>query len=744
MATKMKKSLTLTALAVLTMSTFVGSSFADTASNSSQANSQASAQASKATNTTKSSTTPATASTFTGNFDLKFDPNANYTLKAVKVGPRVILVRAYENVVYVAHPQDTTYQSMNIYIPEAYFSGETVNGYTIDTAPIFFPNAIGGYMPATAMKVEGKTVDPSKKDELKRQGPRPQAPQMLQVQGANQDNVAPADGQQPPAPPADGQQPPAPPADGQQPPAPPADGQQPPAPPADGQQPPAPPADGQQPPAPKADGQQPPMPPADAQQPGKQGKDGKDGKAQGQRPEDGKGPRHPHGQMRGKAPGQGQAQGQQQDRNAALYAALEKGMIVVSPGARGRTLEAQDGSYYGKAPAAIVDLKAAVRYLHANDKAMPGDANKIIANGTSAGAALSTLLGATGNQADYEPYLKQLGAAQASDAIFAVSAYAPITNLDHADMAYEWLFNGVNDYKKISASQLDYNVQRTYTEGKLTAEQQKVSADLKAEFPAYLNSLGFKDENGNVLTLDSDGNGSFKQYVANKLKESAQQAYNARPQAVFAGDYPWLTLKGGKVTNVDLDKYAQWVKRMKTPPAFDGLALENGENNLFGNATTNNQHFTQYGLKHSTVTGTMADPQVIKMMNPMNYLDSSNKPGVAEYWRIRQGSIDTDTSLAVPAMLALQLENKGYDVNFQLAWNKPHSGDYDLPQLFAWIENITKPVELQKAPAKPEPRQQQKPAPKGDKGAPAQGTQAPAAQPTAPTAPAQAEPAQGN
>ena len=50
--------------------------------------------------------------------------------------------------------------------------------------------------------------------------------------------------------------------------------------------------------------------------------------------------------------------------------ALSKGYVVASPGARGRT------ELTGKAPAAIVDLKAAVRYLKANDKVMPGDAEK--------------------------------------------------------------------------------------------------------------------------------------------------------------------------------------------------------------------------------------------------------------------------------------------------------------------------------------------------------------------------------
>ena len=35
-------------------------------------------------------------------------------------------------------------------------------------------------------------------------------------------------------------------------------------------------------------------------------------------------------------------------------------------------------------------------------------------------------------------------------------------------------------------------------------------------------------------------------------------------------------------------------------------------------------------------------------------------------------------------------ENEGKDVNFLLAWNRPHSGDYALDELFQWIAEITK------------------------------------------------------
>ena len=93
----------------------------------------------------------------------------------------------------------------------------------------------------------------------------------------------------------------------------------------------------------------------------------------------------------------------------------------------------------------------------------------------------------------YLPYLKQLGAAQAKDDIFAVSAYCPITNLEHADAAYEWQFNGINNYQKMSITQLDYRVERKLIPGTLTAEQITLSNQLKPLFPQYINGLKLKD-----------------------------------------------------------------------------------------------------------------------------------------------------------------------------------------------------------------------------------------------------------
>lgn len=62
---------------------------------------------------------------------------------------------------------------------------------------------------------------------------------------------------------------------------------------------------------------------------------------------------------------------------------------------------------------------------------MAGDANKIISIGTSAGGAMSALLGTTGNSEDYKFYLEEIGAVMDSaDDVYAVQVYCPITDLD--------------------------------------------------------------------------------------------------------------------------------------------------------------------------------------------------------------------------------------------------------------------------------------------------------------------------
>lgn len=87
--------------------------------------------------------------------------------------------------------------------------------------------------------------------------------------------------------------------------------------------------------------------------------------------------------------------------------ALMHGYVVACAGIRGRSTK----NNAGKAPALIVDMKAAIRYLRHNAAVIPGDTERMITSGTSAGGALSALTGASGNADGYEAYLEAIGAA---------------------------------------------------------------------------------------------------------------------------------------------------------------------------------------------------------------------------------------------------------------------------------------------------------------------------------------------
>lgn len=372
--------------------------------------------------------------------------------------------------------------------------------------------------------------------------------------------------------------------------------------------------------------------------------------------------------------------------NSSFYALLH-GYVVVSPGVRGRGMKNAAGDYIGAAPAAICDLKAAVRFLRANAGKVPGDVEKIVSNGTSAGGALSALLGSTGNHQDYEAKLKRMGAANARDDIFAASCYCPITNLDHGDMAYEWEFGGQNDYHRTRMelpAEGETAPKFVPETGTMSKERQELSAELKRGFPAYLNSLNLKDEAGNALTLDSNGNGSFKDFVGKVVMESAQRQLE---KGEDLSGLNWLTIEGGKATDIDFAKYVEFRTRMKEAPAFDNITLGTAENELFGNAKTQFRHFTEFGYTHSTASGELAEAELVKMMNPMNYVEDSSATK-AKHFRVRHGTVDRDASLAISAMLALKLGNSGISVDFAYPWGIPHAGDYDLEELFEWIDGL--------------------------------------------------------
>lgn len=401
----------------------------------------------------------------------------------------------------------------------------------------------------------------------------------------------------------------------------------------------------------------------------------------------------------------------------SIFCALEHGYVVASAGVRGRTsgkvtteffegsvggrVSEATGRKVGRAPAFIVDYKAAIRYLRHNADVIPGNVERIVTNGTSAGGCLSSLAGATGNAADYEPYLTAIGAADERDDVFAASCYCPIHNLENADAAYEWLFCGHDDWHRTKHQRTeDGGFIRVPDDGVMTAEQAALSPQLKALFPTYVNGLGLVGEDGAPLTLETDGSGSFADWVKGWVMSSAQGELDTHDNErnrgwlqvagsqIDAQDY--LRIEEGRVIDLDWDAFVTKITRMKATPAFDALDLGSPENEEFGDESVDGRHFTAFSQEHGVVPGAeTADPAVIRLMNPVPWIAEQN-PGAARHWRVRHGSFDRDTSLAIPVILATMLQNKGYDVDFSLPWGIPHAGDYDLPELFAWIDGICK------------------------------------------------------
>ncbi|MFE6892052.1 subtype B tannase [Streptomyces sp. NPDC057694] len=370
--------------------------------------------------------------------------------------------------------------------------------------------------------------------------------------------------------------------------------------------------------------------------------------------------------------GNAAGQGNTAHENNALYA-LANGWVVVEPGVRGRENVTSDGTYYGKAPACIVDLKAAVRYLRFNKHRIPGNTDWIVSSGGSAGAALSSLLGASGDSALYHSYLKEIGAADESDAVFATTAYSPIADLEHSDMAYEWMFGSL-------PLQNGSVVDQTY------------STQLRDDFADYLKSLRLRGVKGyGTLTADNYADYMVKVYLEPSATEYLA-GLSAEDRAAYLADNTFINWSGGKA-RFSWDGFLSHIgSRSKDVPSFDALDLSNRENEEFGDATTNARHFTLYSLREATGDATapldVDLPKKIKLMNPMYFVGQRN-PGRSRHWWLRTGALDTNTSHPIVLNLAAGLNSLGDDVNSYLYWDGGHAVNEDADDMIAWVNRLT-------------------------------------------------------
>lgn len=423
---------------------------------------------------------------------------------------------------------------------------------------------------------------------------------------------------------------------------------------------------------------------------------------------------------------------------------LSMGAIFVSPGARGHQTKSCE-KYIGKSPAALIDLKSAVRFIRSSREDIPGDTERIISVGVSAGGALSSLLGSTGNSPLYKKMLKEAGAEDGRDDIFAAQCYCPIIDLDHADLAYEWMFKGIHDYSGMNPM----------TGGTLTPFQCALSECLCDKYIAYFNSLGLRNPaNGELLSFGKDGrSGTAYEYLLSKLEESAEKYFKllnekrlpirTSAENYISGKYTysmvlhgphgdkkkeekqpepvekivqgtdkreWLSYMDGKAAITGLDgMWKGYLSRLKNCPAFDDMNLLQAENSEFGNETTERRHFDTFVAEclqeliadypeeckkaldngYADISGNPELAAQKKLLNPFCFIGTGEQADCAEHWRIRVGSHDPHTSFTMTMTLALKLMSSGCkDVDYAIVWDQNH-GKADFPgELSDWIVRL--------------------------------------------------------
>ena len=428
--------------------------------------------------------------------------------------------------------------------------------------------------------------------------------------------------------------------------------------------------------------------------------------------------------------------------SSKIGVALKKGWVIVSYGARSRGNGATvEGEYLGHSPSTMTDTKAAIRYLRFNRKALPaGDTERIVITGTSGGGALSTVIAASGNNKDFLPSLYEVGAAGVTrnpdgtfsseegigDNVFAVVSYCPITDLGHADAAYEWLYKDVR--------------KALYLAGKMNypfadeASINKASDYLSNIYAEYIDTLGLKDENGEALTstnlsafierlmrheIDLTlGDIGAERMAADVEQEIRRRGPMGGGQNAGAAQHRenngWIRFNSDGSYDYDLQKHLYYLAlytALKPAPSFSNIGLygiQMNEDDLFGARDEQYCPFNPYswdndargnkvgkddtGMTWEEYMATDAGKALAlqaKMTCAMDYI-IENESDTAPHWYVRHGMDDRDTSFAVEATLFASIMNsprvKSHNVGF--SWLKPHSGDYDIPEAWSWLESI--------------------------------------------------------
>jgi hypothetical protein len=195
----------------------------------------------------------------------------------------------------------------------------------------------------------------------------------------------------------------------------------------------------------------------------------------------------------------------------------------------------------------------------------------------------------------------------------------------------------------------------------------------------------------------------------------------------------WIAVTNGVATITDLDRFLTEVpsSALKMPPAFNGMGLDpqtsQNENNLWGAPGAAYGLGHEWAYDHASAAAKAMIPNYsaygsyanylkssagksvalqMKMSSPIPYLvgaaktpylvtsgaESSDAADPAPYWYVRHGHADRDTSFAIGTLLYYSLlNNDAVDkdaLNFNFAWKKAHSGNYDTLEAFAWLDEV--------------------------------------------------------
>lgn len=370
-----------------------------------------------------------------------------------------------------------------------------------------------------------------------------------------------------------------------------------------------------------------------------------------------------------------------QGANAGYYYQfVEQGFVLVCVGARGRTSTDADGNVNGIVPAGLVDLKSGVRWLKYNDEYLPGDSNKIISIGVSAGGGMATMLGASGDSELFTPYLDEIGALDASDAVWATVPYCPVTDLPFADGVAQWEYGAKTDNDFTGAlSRGLYNAYVKYMQsldfdlgddGVSGAFYEGLLAEFEDAFDDYIASgkakgdelVAEKDPKGSWMSWSEDGGvkiSSIKDYVDN---------YWAGPMPINGLVPTFDTFDNGSMEGGVFGAHFSWMMR----EVLEELSADYPEAAEYAKAYA------------SDLDGGMSE--LADLYDPIHFItDGTGK--LAEHWRFQIGSEDSNITQAAAWTVYNALNDYAdVDANYAILYGIGHQTvEFSPYDLITWI-----------------------------------------------------------